>query len=1165
MQYILKQVDFITETTPMYSDPEGNSPYKIRIESLPIVGELKLRGILVTVGQILDYMLDVFGGHLVYHKDMTVLSGYSTSFDFRVSDIGSTRYSNIGTITFNVARQFNPPTVDDNSDFFTTKKYTFKLTSFINNFLDIDGDSHSIVTIKSLPNIPSLKYQGGDISIGFTFSTLNSTELTYQLPDNYAIYDGVIYEFNKSLTSILFEAEGSGYKLISNQNGVLVFGKNGREFDTISVTGYVVDSDSLCFNFTTSDDSTAQSPSNLAEFCLIPQGDTNVKPPYVNQPPTVGNNVYSIDHAGEIFFVYSDFITNTFPPYSDVEGDLPVKLKIEMLPTGGTLLFKGVNMIVGQEISVNDIGFIKYEANETNDTEHTVEFNFRVSDSGSAQFSNIGVITINVLEKVASPPTVDDSIAPLSDNVYTFNLNEFTTNFQDPDNDSYEITRIESLPSIGTLTYNGISISIGFEFPTANSGSLVYTLPDNYVVSPTGYCEFDEPIDTIITNQAAEDFTLVNRGIGFLEFERALFKEVPNDTDIYAIFDTTSMKLTDGQAASTVLKSWHTQYKIDNPLYIGALYIIPMNFEHWVDYQDVIKIGTGVGKASNSGSITNNSANVSVDWKDIALYPPNFDHTTTNTVNTAWVAPTKILLLAFIDETENDGYHPNRNGYGLNHKDFQNFKQPYPRYLEDYKRFRDNLDTHWDFFRGVFYPIPDIESGSYNNVGNALVLQGFAAIEGGATYTLPEIEAMGVTFASERRFHWHLDISNPSYTGINPTIANPYSPQAQTPVPNTIYNVEGLKNYGWLGVYDKDQPASSVFSSNTFSNELGRFLKGDSTSTVESRLIEGICVENTNICFDFQTSDNSVLNLFSNVASVCLTPSLNGVPPTVSDNSAPLRIPNYSFTTNSFTKNFIDNDGDGYSRVTVKSLPTISGLKLLGTSAQIGDSFAVTNSNNLVFELDDRYAIYVGVVYDFTKSINTIISDYKLLGYSLSKNQDGTLTFVQDSNDGNVSVVKGVIVSKSNLCFNFTTSDNSILNLNSNVAKFCLIPEGDINIKEVKVNNPPTIGTNTLTTNYNKILPLVYKDFITDTTPKYNDEELDAPYQLKVLSLPLYGTLMLNGVTVVINDILNFGTDITTNLDTTPFIYIPDDSRTDITGVKFQFAVSDTGSKTFSE
>src|SRR5690606_14503630 len=105
---------------------------------------------------------------------------------------------------------------------------------------------------------------------------------------------------------------------------------------------------------------------------------------------------------------------------------------------------------------------------------------------------------------------------------------------------------------------------------------------------------------------------------------------------------------------------------------------------------------------------------------------------TTPLPNTAWVAPTKVLLLAFVDETENNGYHPNRNGYGF-------VDQPYPRYLSDYKRFRDNLDNHWEFFRGVFYPIPNIEGGSYNNVGNACVLQGFAAIEGGASYTLPEI------------------------------------------------------------------------------------------------------------------------------------------------------------------------------------------------------------------------------------------------------------------------------------------------------------------------------------------------------------------------------------------------------------------------------------------
>lgn len=387
MEYIFKQDDFITDTTPMYSDPEGNTPYKIKIETLPTFGTLEYGGVAVTVGQVLDYTTQVGDGTFKFISDPNKVEAHSSHFYFKVSDVGSENYSNTGKITFNIKRQETNPTVSDNSDNLIDITYTFQSTSFTLNFSDPEGDGAGEVTLKSLPNVPSLKLLGNDVTIGTTFKASNSSGLKFNLGDDYAVYSGSLYKFEQPLTDLVANMESQGYVLDTNTGGVLTFVSTSNSSDIVSIEGTLIPSENLCFDFTVKDNSTYKSESNVATFCLIPQGDINIKAVYVNNPPTIGDNRLLTAYNKNITFERADFIEDTTPAYSDEEGDEPYKVKILSLPSNGVLRFNGTDVILDQEILISEIGNLTYTPDSSRIDIKTVEFLFTVSDTGSKSYA----------------------------------------------------------------------------------------------------------------------------------------------------------------------------------------------------------------------------------------------------------------------------------------------------------------------------------------------------------------------------------------------------------------------------------------------------------------------------------------------------------------------------------------------------------------------------------------------------------------------------------------------------------------------------------------------------------------------------------------------------------------------------------------------------------
>lgn len=112
---------------------------------------------------------------------------------------------------------------------------------------------------------------------------------------------------------------------------------------------------------------------------------------YDNQPPVVGDGSRDANYGQAITLTRADFTTNTTPAYSDPEGDAPLTLRVDSLPTGGLLKLDGVNVVVNQEIDFIteiDAELFTYTPDLNSTEAHSVDFNFSIADAGSGLFSS---------------------------------------------------------------------------------------------------------------------------------------------------------------------------------------------------------------------------------------------------------------------------------------------------------------------------------------------------------------------------------------------------------------------------------------------------------------------------------------------------------------------------------------------------------------------------------------------------------------------------------------------------------------------------------------------------------------------------------------------------------------------------------------------------------
>lgn len=655
--------------------------------------------------------------------------------------------------------------------------------------------------------------------------------------------------------------------------------------------------------------------------------DTNSIASTNTAPVATDFNCYNYEY--EEFSFTQDLFTSR---YSDADGDEPKFLRIKSLPLLGSLEFNGVPVIIDQIILLEDIQNLTYDLNLVYSDAVNVTFDFQIGDSNiNTLYSNIATFFICVPERRNNPPTVDDESGSLGpDNCRTFVYDDFTNNFQDPDEGDipFEVN-ILTLPSIGELTFEGNTISTPFIFDISDVNELRFCLPENYSIIDGVIYEYSAPLDELISECIEDGFSVESVTNGTYNLTKSEEISITNTTNVYAFFDTTSIQQQDGVDAKNALQTWFDDFNTNNPDFTGNLYVIPLNNERWVFYGTMPWTGQ-FGNPTTSGQ-----------WSTIAQLPPN--------INTPqWVPDPDAVVLAFVDETHTQ-YHSGQlaDGFGGT---VQGGSQPSTQYVNDFVSFRD-IYSNYNFFRGLIYPIVQSLTGT----GGSLVLQAMAALEG-KVLTQPEIDA----------YNTQVDVSLLLTT-------NPYT---NFPIPATSPQefLEPLVDYDWQGQLDKTSPASAVFNSTTFANDLNSFLQGSTETVITTKQIVGTLITDQPITFDFQTSDDDVLEqLFSNTATYTITyGNLSNQPPSqVGDRQISiLNDEERIFTRNDFTSltapPYLDPENDPASKLLILTLPDEGELIFNGLPVNINDEIMFTDIDLGLFKYipDDSINNYT-VDFDF--------------------------------------------------------------------------------------------------------------------------------------------------------------------------------------------------------
>jgi len=82
---------FTTDTIPPYSDPENNIAHRLRLDTVPAAGTIKLDGVGQIAGDIV-YFSDIDLGKLTYTQAVNA-GGTIPSFTFSIADEGSDTFT----------------------------------------------------------------------------------------------------------------------------------------------------------------------------------------------------------------------------------------------------------------------------------------------------------------------------------------------------------------------------------------------------------------------------------------------------------------------------------------------------------------------------------------------------------------------------------------------------------------------------------------------------------------------------------------------------------------------------------------------------------------------------------------------------------------------------------------------------------------------------------------------------------------------------------------------------------------------------------------------------------------------------------------------------------------------------------------------------------------
>ena len=305
---------------------------------------------------------------------------------------------------------------------------------------------------------------------------------------------------------------------------------------------------------------------------------------------------------------------------------------------------------------------------------------------------------------------------------------------------------------------------------------------------------------------------------------------IPNNTDIWAFYDTTSTGIDAANAAKTSLDSWINSL---GSSFSGNTYHLAAGGERWLSWAPLPISGGTFGSLNNTA------------------YGPTFNVLPPGVVGNTFpvgISP-NVLTIYFIDES-NNSYHgtlgPNSCSYPTPTGQISDWgSQPTSNYGTDFNNFMSAFNSY-DDFKGFIYPI--IQNTSSARLSFPLHVYGAletSTISIGDLVENPTITAAGGTLSA-------ITITNP-YTGLTGTNNS------------TAYTGPGLENFGFGANYSLGADCNGLtcsdpgfdpscltvsadgFFDGTFQNDLFEFLQGSSSTSLKTcEICIPICYQTPN-------------------------------------------------------------------------------------------------------------------------------------------------------------------------------------------------------------------------------------------------------------------------------------------------------------------------------
>ncbi len=448
----------------VFSDPNDNPPNSfqgvtINNVSIPLLASLTANGLAVSNGQFVS-AATIAAGQLVFTPALLGLGANYASFQFQVQDDGGTANggantdATLRTMSINVVSNNTAPTLSGSNN----------LSGINENASNSSGDLVSSLIVGQVSDPDA-----GAVS-GIAVTGVDNTNGTWQYSTNSGATWTAIGAPSPTSALLLAADNFTSVRFVPNADwsGTVTSGITFQAWDQTSGTV------GTTANVTTSGGSTAFSAA---------QATAGITVTHVNQPPVGSNSTTTLLENTSYSFTAADF---HFSDPNDSPPNNLLAVQIVTLPTLGALTDNGLAVTAGQSIPLVDItsGLLTFAPIADSSGTQYSTYAFRVEDDGGTANGGVDTdptartMTLNVTWVNQAPAGANNTISTSQNTPYAFAAADF--GFTDPADappNNLLAVKITSLPAAGTLTDNGVAVTVG-QFVTVtdiNAGNLVFT------------------------------------------------------------------------------------------------------------------------------------------------------------------------------------------------------------------------------------------------------------------------------------------------------------------------------------------------------------------------------------------------------------------------------------------------------------------------------------------------------------------------------------------------------------------------------------------------------------------------------------------------------------------------------------------------------------------